>query len=46
MQQGSITSLLLVLLFAFFSVGQASGESSERISGIAPSHAAFNPLSN
>ena len=40
MQKASITSLLLVLLFAFFSVGQASGESSERISGIAPSHAA------
>ena len=40
MQKASITFLMLVLLFACLSVGQTLGESFERTSGIAPSHAA------
>ena len=40
MQKASITFLMLVQLFACLSVGQTLGESFERTSGIAPSHAA------
>ena len=40
MQKASITFLMLVLLFACLSVRQTLGESFERTSGIAPSHAA------